>query len=151
MEFPGGPRARDWNRLGGGGGLGVVVKNIRVWTDPIRPGKPGRREGGEVSWMPQIGQGKPKAWDTFIGPHANIAGRTLGSGPRAQVPTVPANLHLLGALPRMTQLGTVARVFPSRLALNQAQHPPLGVSPQSLVLPLHSHRDWVGWRRNIRP
>lgn len=44
-----------------------------VRTDPIRPGNPGRREGGEASRMPQIGQGKPRAWGTFWGPCANIA------------------------------------------------------------------------------
>lgn len=62
-----------------------------VWADPIRPGKPGRREGGEASWMPQIGQGKPRACKIFWGPmkHGQI-------DPLALDPEHSADLHLLG-------------------------------------------------------
>lgn len=44
-----------------------------VGKDPIRPAKPGRREGGEASWTPQIGQEKPRVWDIFRGSHENMA------------------------------------------------------------------------------
>lgn len=81
MDFPGRPRARAWNRMGGqglGGGerLGEVINMRAVWMDPIRPTKPGRREGGEASWRPQIGQGRLRVWNIFPGPMKTWPDRT---------------------------------------------------------------------------
>ena len=68
-----------------------------VWKDPIRPAKPGRREGGEASWTPQIGQEKPRAWDIFRGPMKTWADRTPWQWTLPRVPcAAPADLHLLG-------------------------------------------------------
>lgn len=48
------------------------LENMEVWTDPIRPAKPGRRGRGEASWTPQIRWGKPKGQGHFPGSHENM-------------------------------------------------------------------------------
>lgn len=62
-----------------------------LWTDPIRPVKPGRREGGEAYWMPQIGQGNrgPAGFSGAPRKHSQI-------DPLASDPEHSAHLHLLG-------------------------------------------------------
>lgn len=131
MEFPRGLRARDQNRIKLGGRLGGGIEKHGGVTDPIRPVKSGRREGGEASRTPQIRWGSQETRTFSRVPIKTWPDGTLGSRPRAQVPRCPEHICTCWELntethplPRTTLLGTEAGVLPSGLELNQAQHSP---------------------------
>lgn len=85
MEFPGGPRARGWNRLGGGGRCG----GWKTWVCGRIQSDLGSQGGGEGVRLPgrlRLGRG-----DQGPGAVSGVAmqtqqDRTLGSEPGAQVP-----------------------------------------------------------------